>query len=351
VTILVNPATLTVSANNATRVYGTANPVFTGSVTGNQNGDTFSETFTTTATTLSNVGTYAIVPVVAGTNLTSYTQTVVNGTLTITQAGSTTTLGVSSTAPALGQTVTLTAQVASATSGTPTGSVQFMDGSTVLNTATLTGGTATFATTALALGTHSLTAVYLGDTNFTGSNSGAAQVVTVSGVLDFTISAITQTQTVIPGAVATYTFNVAPANGAYPSSVSFTASGLPPGATATFSPSSIAANGGAQTVTVAIQTSTAIIAKNSSKQFPPMTLALLLLPLAGVGRFRKSGKRLARITCMLLLLGGGALATGALSGCGTNNGFFGQSPKVYNVTITATSGTVSHTATVTLDLE
>ena len=174
---------------------------------------------------------------------------------------------------------------------------------------------------------------------------------TVSGNLDFTISAITQTQTVIPGALVSYSFNVAPVNGAYPSSVSFTASGLPPGATATFSPSSIAASGGAQTVTVAIQTSTAIIAKNSSKSLPPITLALLLLPLAGARRFRKSGRRMARMVCMLLLLGGGALATAALSGCATNNGFFGQSPKTYNVTITATSGTVSHTATVTLDLE
>ncbi|HZL29132.1 MAG TPA: MBG domain-containing protein [Acidobacteriaceae bacterium] len=351
VTIVVNPATLTVSAANGTRVYGAANPAFTGSVSGNQNGDTFAETFSTTATTLSNVGTYAIVPAVTGSNLTSYTQTVVNGTLTVTQAGSTTTLGVSSTTPALGQSVTLTAQVASATSGTPTGSVQFMDGTTVLNTATLSAGTATFATSALALGAHSITAVYLGDTNFTGYNSGAAQVVTVSGSLDFTISAITQTQTVIPGAIVSYSFNVAPVNGTYPSSVSFAASGLPPGATATFSPSSIAATGGAQTVTVAIQTSTAIIANNSSNSLPPIALALLLLPLAGTKRFRKSGKRMTRMACMLLLLGGGALATAALSGCGTNNGFFGQSQKAYNVTITATSGTVSHTATVTLDLE
>ncbi|HEY5330397.1 MAG TPA: MBG domain-containing protein [Acidobacteriaceae bacterium] len=351
VTIVVNPATLTVSAANGTRVYGDANPAFTGSVSGNQNGDTFAETFSTTATTLSNAGTYAIVPAITGSNLTSYTQTVVNGTLTVTQAGPTTTLGVSSTNPALGQSVTLTAQVASATSGTPTGSVQFLDGTTVLNTATLSAGTATFATSALALGAHSLTAVYLGDTNFTGSNSGAAQVVTVSGNLDFTIGAITQTQTVIPGAIVSYSFNVAPVNGTYPSSVSFAASGLPPGATAMFSPSSIAASGGPQTVTVAIQTSTAIIANNSSNSLPPITFALLLLPLAGVRRFRKSGKRMTRMACMLLLLGGGALATAALSGCGANNGFFGQSQKAYNVTITATSGAVSHTATVTLDLE
>ena len=66
---------LTVTANNATRVYGAANPTFSGTVTGAQNGDTFTESFTTTATTTSAVGSYAIVPSVAGTNLGNYTVT------------------------------------------------------------------------------------------------------------------------------------------------------------------------------------------------------------------------------------------------------------------------------------
>jgi hypothetical protein len=62
--------------------------------------------------------------------------------------------------------------------------VQFFDGTTLLNTATLSSGTASYSTTTFAAGTsHALTAVYLGDANFTGSNSGAAKTVTVSGVL------------------------------------------------------------------------------------------------------------------------------------------------------------------------
>ena len=49
--ITINQATLTVSANNATRVYNTANPTFTGSITGAVNGDTFTESFATSAIT------------------------------------------------------------------------------------------------------------------------------------------------------------------------------------------------------------------------------------------------------------------------------------------------------------
>ena len=77
----VTPAPLTVTANNATRVFGAANPAFSGTVTGAVGGDSFSESFTTTATTTSNVGSYPIVPAVTGANLANYTVTIVNGTL------------------------------------------------------------------------------------------------------------------------------------------------------------------------------------------------------------------------------------------------------------------------------
>src|ERR1035441_5939530 len=50
-----------------------------------------------------------------------------------------------------------------------TGTVQFLDGSTVLGTATLAYGTAFLSTPNLTLGAHSVQAVYSGD----GSNGGA----------------------------------------------------------------------------------------------------------------------------------------------------------------------------------
>ena len=55
--------------------------------------------------------------------------------------------------------------------GTPTGTVTFKDGTTTLGTGTLSSGTATYTTSALTLNSHSITAVYEGDTNYTVSTS------------------------------------------------------------------------------------------------------------------------------------------------------------------------------------
>jgi uncharacterized repeat protein (TIGR03803 family) len=81
---------------------------------------------------------------------------------------------VSSANPSVsGQPVTLVGLVSASNSGTPTGTVAFVDGATTLGTAALNAGVATFTTAALAVGTHSLTAVYSGDGNFTGSTSAS----------------------------------------------------------------------------------------------------------------------------------------------------------------------------------
>lgn len=64
-----------------------------------------------------------------------------------------------------GASVTFTATVTSYV-GVPTGTVKFLDGATTLGTGTLSGGATTFATSGLAVGTHSITAVYVGNANF-----------------------------------------------------------------------------------------------------------------------------------------------------------------------------------------
>jgi hypothetical protein len=61
--------------------------------------------------------------------------------------------------------VTFTTTV-TATAGTPTGSVAFFDESTQLGLGALSAGSASFTTSALAAGSHAITAVYSGDTNF-----------------------------------------------------------------------------------------------------------------------------------------------------------------------------------------
>lgn len=74
-----------------------------------------------------------------------------------------------------GQSVTFSAAV-TATSGTPTGAVRFMKGTTLLGTATLSGGMATFATSALLSGSNSIKASY-GGTNYLASSASLTQIV------------------------------------------------------------------------------------------------------------------------------------------------------------------------------
>lgn len=98
---------------------------------------------------------------------------------TVTKAATSTTLGAVPVPATYPQSVTLTAQV-SGVSGVaaPTGTVTFSNGSTTLGTGTLAvvagQDTATFTAAGLGGGTHNIVATYSGDSNYTGSNGGAA---------------------------------------------------------------------------------------------------------------------------------------------------------------------------------
>jgi hypothetical protein len=97
-----------------------------------------------------------------------------------------TALTVSSASAPAGSSVTLTAKVTIASASTlsgetqPTGAVKFYDGSTLLGSADVVAGsvdTAQFITTSLAIGTHSLHAIYQGDPAYNGSNSPRVSLV------------------------------------------------------------------------------------------------------------------------------------------------------------------------------
>ena len=107
-----------------------------------------------------------------------------------------------------GQPVTFTATVSANLSGagTPTGTVTFQDGTTILGTSILAEGVATYVNPALAVGTHAITAVYGGNADLSASTS-AAQSQTVNPV-PLTITADSKTKTYgagLPTLTATYT--------------------------------------------------------------------------------------------------------------------------------------------------
>ena len=138
------------------------------------------------------------------------------GSASTTLAPTTTTLTLSPGAPTAGQSVTFTATVApSSGSGTPTGTVTFLDGTTTLGTGTLSSGTASF-TGSLAAGTHSITASYAGDTTYAASVS-AADKLTVSGAptLGVTTTQLTASSTnAISGTSISFKASVSETSGA-----------------------------------------------------------------------------------------------------------------------------------------
>lgn len=354
-TLTVTGAALTVTANNATKIYGTENPSFSGSVTGQQNMDTFSESFSTTATASSPAGSYAIVPGVTGANLGDYVVNATDGTLAVTQAASSLTLqeGASSITPVQG--LMLTATVADATTnstGTPTGSVIFLNGPALLGTAPLSGGMASLTLPAGTLNpgaVSSLTAIYEGDTNFTASSASAPVSVTVAP-MDFTLTPANTNLDVVPGGTVTTSFSITPLYGAFAGAVSFAVSGLPVGATASFSQTNlVAATSTATTVTLTIVAQSPIVRndnRNPWRPVAPVVLGLLLMPFAAMRRLRRSA--LLRTTLFVLL---GASAFGAITGCGSRNGFNAMPQHNYAVTVIATSGSISHSFPINLNVQ
>jgi hypothetical protein len=91
-------------------------------------------------------------------------------THTVNQAATITSVKSSVNPSTVGQTVKLTATVTSPTT-IPTGTVTFMDGSTVLGTGTLSGGSAMHQTSTLTAGSHNITVVYGGTANIVESSS------------------------------------------------------------------------------------------------------------------------------------------------------------------------------------
>jgi hypothetical protein len=273
----------------------------------------------------------------------------------------TTTIVIANTNPVFStNSVTFTATV-TPTSGSivPTGTVTFLCGSSPIGTGALSpsgsgaSATAKLTTTSLAMGSQLITASYPGD-----SNNQASQTAPLTEVVeDFSVASTgSSSNTVEPGLAASFTFTVGPVSPAttFPAAITLTASGLPKGATATFSPTSIASGAGSTTVTLTVITPITTLSRNQSPvqgaRWPLVAVALLLLPLAG--RFRRTGRRLSRMLSLMLLVAAGLTAAGALNGCGgVSTGYFGQAPVTSSITVTGTSGSLNHTASVSLTVE
>lgn len=92
-------------------------------------------------------------------------------TQTINRIATTVALTADVAAPVFGQSVTFTAVVSATSGGAPTGRVSFRDGETLLGAIDLQNGRATFSTSTLTVGSHTIRASYDGNTQFNESSA------------------------------------------------------------------------------------------------------------------------------------------------------------------------------------
>jgi hypothetical protein len=260
--------------------------------------------------------------------------------LTATKYTATVTLTASTASTFVQNSVTFTAAVNSA-GGAPTGTVTFMDGSTALASATLNGsGTATLSVSTLASGSHSITAVYSGGAMCAGSTSPTMSEMVQDFQLNVTGS---NSASISAGGTADYMLQLSLTNGTtVPSAVTFSLTGLPTGASYTIAPSTIAAGSGAQTVIVLVQPTTTASLRRLFDRYPA-SFALALLSMLATVQLRSSKRRRAMRTFLGLLLLIAALGMWACAGS--------KPAQTYTLEVNATSGTLTHSATLNLTIQ
>ena len=244
--------------------------------------------------------------------------------------------------------VTFTATVSTATE-TPTGLVSFYDGATLLGSGTLKSGTANYASSSLTPGSHSISAVYSGDTDFPSVTS----TVFSQNIETVTLGPSTgsASRTVSPGGQVVFTLGLAPVGGAtFAGPVTLSVSGLPIGATAVFSPTTVSTGAGAGNVTLTLTLSNQSALPRSENPLGrgPLLVELGLILYPARGRLRRFLPRLTERMWLIVFGVAVAMLLGGLTACGSGKN---SSPQNYTLIVKAASGSYSHTTSLSLTVD
>ncbi len=269
---------------------------------------------------------------------------------------------------AFGQAVTLRATL-TGSYGTPVGSVTFIDSGQNLATVTLVNGLASFTTSTLAVGPHTIQVSYPGNYQ-SQSQTSAPTTLTITGAADFSLSLSPTTATVTHGSAATTTVSLTPLNG-FSAATTLTCTGAPTNSMCSISPPSVT-SAGAPTATLTLQTSvqSASLTPGRSPLNPgastPIVAGTLPLGLLALVSARRRGVGSAAARSRHLICGGSlflaisllaslvsVVACGSSSSGGRSAGPQTLYPTAgtYPLTVTATSGATIHTTTFTVTIQ
>jgi len=258
------------------------------------------------------------------------------------------TLAVSNTTPNLNQSITLTATVSSPLNNGPfTGTMTFLDGKSALaSVAVSAGGVATYTTSSLAVGTHSLTASYAGDPNYVSASSPTAITVVVTAPAYSVTLTSAAGIAIVQGQSGSATYSLTSIGG-YSGKITVTcAPPLPQYVGCTYAPASFVFNGtnSTQTETVTITTSqnTSLLRRSTT------TFFALLLPgaLFALINFRRRSRRTLQRTALLFAVT--LLVASGLSACSSGGNVAVAGRSGFNLNVTFSDGTTTQVVPVTV---
>jgi subtilase family serine protease len=230
-----------------------------------------------------------------------------------------------------------------------TGTVTLSTNGSALGTAKVSGGSATFSTTALPPGTNSVIATYNG---IFATSASPAVSVTVTPP-SYTLSSSVATVAVIAGTSGQAALTITPGNN-FPQSITFTCTGLPAESSCIFSPTSVTPNGAAVTDSLSIKTTAPTAQLNSPFEGGGQIFYAVLLPgVLGIvvsGGSRNRVVRGMRLLSLMVVLGFSTLWLGACGNSSTTKDPGtpkGTSPVIVTAT---TSGANPVTQTVKINL-
>jgi hypothetical protein len=244
-----------------------------------------------------------------------------------------------------------------ASTGTPIGTVTFMDGANVLSSVLLSGSTtsatAAYTTSTLTAGTHNITAVFTGVNGYVSSTSAPIPEIVTAPAL--TAAFISSSLTLTGGQSGTDTLTLSPVGG-YTGTASVTCSvQSAPDMNCAFTSGTLtfSGNNAQQLDALTVTTNNTVAALrlpstpgHSPFQAPATLFAFLLFPFAGLAGFAATRRRSRNLRLLLLLATLSLGATLGITGCSAGNSDTPSGTYTVQANITANGTTITQPLTV-----
>src|SRR5581483_2478961 len=205
----------------------------------------------------------------------------------------------------------------------PTGTITFKDGATVLNSVTLSNGTASLNVSNLTAGTHVISAIYSGNSAFLSGSASMVETINQAANASYNLAANPTSATIHPGQSATFTVTATPVNG-FTGSISFDCGTLPSGISCQFTPTTITISGTQPASTQLVVTASKNVLNSSIPNGGPFGTMPLWASFTGIlfGAVTMDGSehKKRRAVLITLLIVGLLAGMVMLTGCATAGG-------------------------------